>query len=270
VTLSVGLIGFGAIGRAVAQAVEQGAAGDAQVVAVLVRNAGRYREAAPDYPRTITDNEGVFFGRQMDLVVECAGHEAVRRYAAASLRSGRDLLVLSVGAFAEESLLREVVEAAALSGRRVLIPSGAIGGLDAITSAAVGGLEEVTITTRKPPEAWKGTVAEQQTDLAALTEPVCLYSGSAREAAKLFPQNVNVQATLALAGIGLDQTRSQVYADPTVRHNTHEILARGDFGEIRITIGNVPSEGAPKTGRIVAMSVVKAIRNLTAPLVVGL
>jgi aspartate dehydrogenase len=151
-----------------------------------------------------------------------------------------------------------------------MVPSGAIGGLDAISAGAVGGLDEVTIRTRKPPAAWKGTAAETQVDLDRVTEPVLLYSGTAREAAKLYPQNVNVQAALALAGVGMDATRSEVYADPGVRYNTHEIVARGAFGEIRVSIGNVPSEASPKTGRIVAMSMVKAIRNLTAPFVVGL
>ncbi len=268
--INLGLIGFGTVGRAVARAVQEGAAGDARVVAALVRDAAGYQAEAAHHPWTLTDRPELFFAQTMELVVEGAGHEAVRRYAVQSLRSGRNFLALSVGAFADEALLRQVKEAAVAAGRRVLIPSGAIGGLDAITSAAVGGLEEVTITTRKPPGAWKGTVAEQQVDLANLAEATCLYSGPAREAARLYPQNVNVQAALALAGIGMDRTQSRVYADPAVRYNTHEVVARGAFGEIRVTIGNVPSEGSPKTGRIVAMSVVKAIRNLTAPVVVGI
>ena len=269
-TLRIGLIGLGTIGRSIAQAVGEGSAGDAKLAAVLVRDLERHRAEASGQAWKLTNRPEEFFAQESDLVVEGAGHEAVRRYAVESLRRGRDFLTISTGAFADDSLLAEVQEAARASGRRVLIPSGAIGGLDAITAGAVGGLDEVTIVTRKPPRAWKGTVAEQQVELDGLTEPARLYAGPAREAAKLYPQNVNVQAALALAGVGMDRTRSEVYADPGVRHNTHEIVARGRFGEIRITITNIPSESSPKTGRITAMSMVKAIRNLTAPFVVGL
>ena len=268
--IKLGLIGFGAVGSAVAEAIQEGKAGDARLVQVLVRSPQKH--AQDDGSRTwrLTADPDAFFSEPMDLVVETAGHEALRQYAVRALRSGRDLLTISAGAFAEDDLLQQIREEAAASGRRVLIPSGAIGGLDAITSAAVGGLKEVTIITRKPPRAWKGTVAERRVDLSGLTEPVCLYAGPAREAAKLYPQNVNVQATLALAGIGLDATRSAVYADPSVHHNTHEIAARGAFGEIRITISNLASEASAKTGKIVAMSVIKAIRNLTSSFVVGI
>lgn len=268
--LRMGLIGFGVIGRAVARAVQEGSAGDAQIVAVLVRDLDKHGADAASFPWEFTNRPDVFFDHPMDLVVEAAGHEAVRQYAAASLIAGKDFLTLSVGAFADDSLLTQVKETATASGRQILAPSGAIGGLDALTAAAMGGLEEVAITTRKPPQAWRGTIAEQQVDLGSLAEPLCLYEGPAREAARLYPQNVNVQAALALAGIGLDRTHSRVYADPTVRHNTHEILARGSFGELRVTISNVPSEGSAKTGLITAMSLVKAIRYRTAPFVVGL
>lgn len=269
-TLRFGLVGFGAIGKSIGEAVHSGAAGDAGIVSVLVRDAARYAGSAGAHSYRFTSDPESFFAEEMELVVEAAGHQALRDYAVRSLTTGHDFLTISVGAFADSALLDAVVEAARSSGRRVLIPSGAIGGLDAVTAGAVGGLDEVTITTRKPPEAWKGTVAESQMDLASVVEPICVYEGPAREAARLYPQNVNVQAALALSGIGMDRTWSRVFVDPTVRYNTHEITARGSFGELRVTISNVPSEGAAKTGKITAMSMVKAIRNLTAPLVIGL
>lgn len=268
-SLSLGVIGFGAIGRSVCDAVRSGAAGDATVAAILVRDAAKYRAAAPEFAGLLWDEPDGFFAQRMDLVVESAGHEALRKYAVRSLSSGRDYLTVSVGALADDAVLSAVVEAARSSGRRVVVPSGAIAGLDAIAAAAVGGLDEVSITSRKPPQAWKGTAAEKMVDLDSVVEPMCVYEGAARDAAKLFPQNVNVQAALALAGIGMERTRSRVFADPTVQYNTHEIVARGSFGELRVSVSNIPSESNPKTGRITAMSVVKAIRNLTAPLVVG-
>lgn len=267
--IRIGLIGFGTIGGTIARAVEEGRAGQATIAVALVRDLRKHSADAARHPWQFTDDPEAFFAADSNMIVEAAGHEAVRSYAVRSLEAGKDFLTISAGAFANEELLNAARTAATSAGRRVLIPSGAIGGLDAISAAAVGGLDEVIITSRKPPEAWKGTVAEQQVDLTRVTEPVCLYSGPAREAARLFPQNVNVQAALALAGIGMDLTQSRVFADPGVKHNTHEITARGYFGEIRVSISNIPSDTSPKTGRIAALSMIRAIRVLTAPIVVG-
>jgi aspartate dehydrogenase len=264
-TLRVGLIGYGAIGRPLAEAVAAGRAGPVQVSAVLVREPGRY--PAPAGGALLTADPAAFLAAAGELVVEAGGHEALRQYGEAVLRSGRDLMVVSAGAFADDVLLERLQAAARATGRQILIPSGAIAALDVISAGAVGGLDEVTITTRKPPAAWKGTPGEAQA--LAATEPALLYEGPARAGVALFPQNVNVAAALALAGIGLDATTMRVYADPTVTHNTHEVRAHGAFGQVSFVLQNVPSEN-PKTGRIVAMSILKALRNRVAPLVVGL
>jgi aspartate dehydrogenase len=264
-TLRVGLIGYGAIGRPLAEAVAAGQAGPIQITAVLVREPGRY--PPPAGGALLTADREAFLAAAGELVVEAGGHDALRAYGEPVLRSGRDLMVVSAGAFADDELLARLQAAARATGRQILIPSGAIAGLDVISAGAVGGLDEVTITTRKPPAAWKGTPGEAQA--LAATEPVLLYEGPARAGVALFPQNVNVAAALALAGVGLDATAMRVYADPTVTHNTHEVRARGAFGQVSLVLQNVPSEN-PKTGRIVAMSVLKALRNRVAPLVVGL
>jgi aspartate dehydrogenase len=261
----VGLIGYGAIGRPLAESVAAGLAGPVQVTAVLVRDPSRY--PLPAGGALLTTDPAAFLDAPSELVVEAGGHEALRQYGEAVLQSGRDLMVVSAGAFADDALLARLLAAARATGRQMLVPSGAIAGLDVISAGAVGGLDEVTITTRKPPAAWKGTPGEAQA--LAATEPVLLYEGPARAGVALFPQNVNVAAALALAGVGLDATAMRVYADPTVTHNTHEVHARGAFGQVSLTLQNVPSEN-PKTGRIVAMSVLKALRNRVAPLVVGL
>ncbi len=264
--LRVGLIGLGAIGRPLAEAIAAGAAGPVAVTAALVREPSRH--GAVPGGGVLTTDLATFTAQPMDLVVEAGGHDAVRQYGEAMLAAGRDLMVVSVGAFADEALLARLRAAARAAGRQILVPSGAIAGLDIISAAAVGGLDEVSITTRKPPAAWRGTAGEARALTA--TEPVLLYEGPAREGVALFPQNVNVAAALALAGIGLDATAMRVYADPTVTLNTHEVRARGAFGELRLVLQNVPSVENPKTGRIVAMSVLKAVRNRLAPLVVGL
>lgn len=264
--LQVGLIGYGAIGRPLAAGIAAGAAGSVRLAAVLVRDPTRHEPPPGD--ALLTAEPAAFLARPLDLVVEAAGHAALRAHGEAVLAAGCDLLVVSAGAFADDALLERLLAAARRTGRQILVPSGAIGGLDVLGAAAVGGLDEVTITTRKPPAAWRGTPAEA-TALAARA-PVLLYDGPAREGVRRFPQNVNVAAAVALAGIGLDATRMRVYADPTVTHNTHEVRARGAFGEVALTLRNVPTAENPKTGRIVAMSVLKAVRDRRAALVVGL
>ena len=268
--LRVGLISFGSIGSAVAERLRLGEADSCTLVAVLVRGRSldvAKRNRSDDWIAT-TDPD-VFFRQNLDVVVEAAGQRALCHYGARALESGGDLVVTSTGALSDDALRSELVRLARTHGRRVLVSSGAIAGLDGVSAAAMGHVEEVLHITRKPPAAWKGTVAEQQHDLDHLTGPIVLYEGSPRESAQLFPANVNVQTAVALAGVGLDRTRVQVWADPTVEHNIHEVLVRGEFGELRIELKNVPSPENPKTGRLTALAVIKTLRNLAAPLVVG-
>lgn len=268
-SISVGIIGYGTIGKAVAQAMIDGEAGDASLAAVLVRDAATITVDQRELMK-VTDREDAFFGSDPDVVVECAGHEALRLYGERSLERGADLLIVSVGAFADERLMQRITEKAKVYGRRIIVPSAAIGGLDRIAAGAVGGLEEVTLVTTKPPAAWKGTAVEAQVDLDALREPFIAYDGFAREAALRFPESVNVSAALSLAGIGFDRTRVIIAVDPAASGNRHEIEASGRFGRIHVHIENRPSSSNPKTGEIVAMSLIKAIRDMTSPFVIGL
>jgi aspartate dehydrogenase len=260
--LRIGFIGYGTAARQVAAGLRAGQAGEARLAAALVRR----QPPEPLDDILVTTDRARFLAEPLGLVVELAGQEAVRQHGEAVLRSGKDLMVISIGSLADDALYAALREAAEASGRRLLLPSGAIGGLDAISSAAVGGLDEVTLTTRKPPDALQ-TGTERDGALAgALTEPVLMYEGSARRAVQLFPANVNVAAALSLAGVGFDRTMVRIYADPAVTRNTHEVHARGWFGELRFTMMNIPTEN-PKTGRITGLSVLKAIRNLQAPVV---
>lgn len=264
--LQIGLIGLGVSARGLLRRIQDGLAGDVRVVAALVRRPERVDRSLASEMLVTADREE-FLRQPMSLVVEMAGQDAVFEHAEAVLAGGKDLLLISIGALADDALHNRLIEAAKRSGRRIIAPSGAIGGLDAISSAALGGLDEVTITTRKPTRAW-ASGPEMDEQLANATEPVLLYEGPTREAVRRYPANVNVAAALSLAGIGFDRTRIRILADPSVERNTHEVVARGYFGEIRVTIMNVPTEN-PKTGRITALSVLKALRNLQAPLVVG-
>jgi aspartate dehydrogenase len=263
----VGLIGFGTIGRAVARALCRGDVPDAGLAAVFVRSRARLRpEDDAHYGDVFYDDFDAFAAAELDWAVEAGGHEALRQWGPRALAAGIDLVALSAGALADAQFLDDLVAAARSAGRRVLVPSGGIGTLDLLSSAAVGPLDEVRLVTRKPPGALLPPEAAARVVAAGQAE--LLFDGMAREAAARFPENLNICAALALAGIGLDRTRVTVFADPTVERNTHLIKARGYFGDYELTLRNVPSEN-PKTGRIVALSVVKTLRNLTSPLVVG-
>ncbi|WP_020617812.1 aspartate dehydrogenase [Paenibacillus daejeonensis] len=264
----IGIIGLGTIGEDVAAAIHSQLAGAAELAAILVRNRSRWQ----DHPLSpwIFDDPEAFHATKPTIVVESAGHEAVRLYGRDVLANGADLIIVSVGALADETLLSELKAAAEAAGRRIIVPSAAIGGLDRIAAGSLGPMEEVSLTTRKPPKAWYGTVIEREVDLGGLTEPYTAYEGIAREAALLFPESVNVSAALSLAGVGMDETKVKVIVDPGISRNMHEIVASGRFGRIRLELENTPSASNPKTGYIVAMSVVKAIRDQSSVFVIGI
>jgi len=195
---------------------------------------------------------------KLDLVVEAASQEAVGQYAESFLRKGQDLMVMSVGALVDEKLLGSLRKAAEKTGAKLVLPSGAIAGLDGLRSANVGRIDEVTLTTTKPPAGLGVDVKEK----------AILFEGPAREAVKKFPKNVNVAATLSLAGIGFDKTKVRVVADPAVKDNRHEIFVRGEFGEMRVQVDNVPSPQNPKTSYLAAMSAIAAIKRFKESIVV--
>jgi aspartate dehydrogenase len=262
--MRLGLIGCGAIGREVVGAWRAGALGPkVQLVAVLVRRP----RSEPD--SLVTPDPEVFFGQGLEVVLECAGHAAVREHGVRCLDSGADLVLTSIGALTDDQLRQDLEAAAARAGRRLTIASAGIGALDILGAAAIGGLESVRMTVRKDPSAWYGTEAEQLCDLAGLREPVAIYEGSVREGAARYPQNVNIAAAVALAGLGLDRTRLTIVADPTIRSHVVEIEAEGAFGSFRFTEDVVPSADNPKTGKLVAMAVIRTIRQLAAPVVIG-
>jgi aspartate dehydrogenase len=262
--MRLGLIGCGAIGAEVVRAAERGGLGpDVQLAAVLVRRP----RTAPD--PLITHDAEVFFARNLGVVVECAGHRAVQDHGVRCLESGADLVLTSVGALVDDKLRERLEQAAGVRGRRLTIASAGIGALDILGAAAVGGLDRVQMTVRKDPSAWWGTEAEHLCDLASLREPLVIYRGTVREGAARYPQNVNISAAVALAGIGLDRTELTIIADPTIQSHVIEIFAQGAFGSFRFCEDVLPTAENPKTGRLVAMAVIKSIRALTAPVAIG-
>jgi aspartate dehydrogenase len=238
-----------------------GAEDDIDVIGALVADSSKARAAGSP---PICRDTAELLGRQPQVVVEAGGHAALRSHAVPVLRAGVDLLMVSVGALADPELEAAIYAAASQGGGQAVVVSGAIGALDAIAAAAVGGLSQVTHTTRKPA---RSLLSRDEAD--ALLGARELFRGSAREGALLFPESINVAAAVSLAGLGFDRTEVCVLADPGIQRNMHEVYARGDFGELRFTIENVPSEDNPRTGRLVAMSVVHALRRRRAPLAVG-
>ncbi len=263
--LRLGLIGYGAIGLHVREAMAAGRIEGVELRAALVRRPRTEVTSRPD----ITHDPDRFFDYAMDVVVECAGHDAVRAHAERVLENGMDLLVTSVGAFTDTALYERVLAAARHNGKRLILPSAGIGAIDILSAAAVGGLDSVTVTVRKDPSAWKGTAAQDLVDLDSLQQPHVVFDGPVREGARLYPQNVNISAAVALAGIGLDRTRVVIVADPTIATHVVEVDAAGAFGRFRFMEDVAVSAENRKTGRIVAMALVKTVRQLASTLVVG-
>lgn len=273
-SLAVGLLGFGTIGREIARAVAEGQL-DVDLAAVSDHHPGEAGDALEglfgrDPPPVVSTLDDLT--AEAELVVEAAGGTAVDEAAVDVLGAGCDLLVMSVGAFADQGLFDRVLDAARRNDAVVHAPSGAIAGLDAVKTAAVtGDLEAVSLTTTKPPGGLAGGpyVSEHGIDLDAIDQPTTVFEGSAREAAPAFPSNINVAMVLALAGIGPDRTEVRIVADPDETNNVHHIEASGHVGEIETTVRNVPSPTNPKTSYLAAVSAIETLRGMTTTLRVG-
>ncbi|MDB5903375.1 MAG: putative L-aspartate dehydrogenase [Betaproteobacteria bacterium] len=256
-TCTVALIGSGAIACVMARSLlEQHP--QVRLVGALDQNVARARQRM-DARIPLTASLDELLGWGPELVVECAGHAALAEHGAAVLTRGVDLLVASVGALARPELESALRAAALTGGTHIRIPSGAIGGLDALASARVGGLDSVRYVGRKPVNAWRGTPAEKVIDLDTVTTATVIFEGSARDAALTYPQNANVTAATALAGIGFDATHVTLYADPAARGNEHQIDAEGRFGSFRFSVINVPLPENPKTSSLAAYSLLRCV-----------
>ena len=264
--LKVGLAGLGAVGLDVARRLEGGIVGLA-LAAVSARDQDKARRNLPDAGSRIPIVEPEALAETCDIVVECLPPKLFRNLAVSVIERGRIFMPLSVGQLLDNW---DLVDLAKAKGARILVPTGALLGLDAVRAAAEGTIHAVTMITRKPPGGLEGApyLVANNISVRNLTEPKKVFDGTAREGARGFPANVNVAAALSLAGIGPDKTRLEIWADPALTRNTHRIEVDADSARLSMMIENVPSEN-PRTGKITALSTVAALRGLVAELKVG-
>jgi aspartate dehydrogenase len=265
-TTRVAIAGLGTIGRALARALDDGVPGLA-LSAVAARDAGK--------AQAWLEAEGIdcpvvalaAMPDHADLAVECAPAALIADICRPMLEAGKQVMVLSCGALLPRP---ELIDLAKAHGGRIMVPTGGLLGLDAVAAAAEGTIHSVRMTTRKPPNGLAGApyVVANGISVEGLNEAKRVFSGTAREAAAGFPANVNVAAALSLAGIGPDRTMIDIWADPAVTRNCHMIEVDADAARFTLSIENVPSDN-PKTGKIVALSVLATLRKLHTPLSVG-
>jgi aspartate dehydrogenase len=264
--LRVAIAGLGAIGSKVGTALDQGIEG-LRLSAVAVRDATKHAaflNGLRHRPMVLPVDQ---LGDAADIIVECAPSRHLRAIVEPAVRRGRAAVVVSAGALLDNV---DLIDLARAGGGRILVPTGALIGIDAVNAASLGTIHSVKMVTRKPIDGLKGApfIVENNIDIDHLREPLKLFEGSAREAAKGFPANVNVAVALSLAGIGPDRTEVQVWADPTVTRNVHRIEVEADSARFSMAIENIPSEN-PRTGRITALSVIALLRKQRATLCVG-
>ncbi len=268
---TIALIGCGAIGTSLATALSERRIPNAKLVALY--------DLVPERARGLAKNlkQPVLIGKSADdllslkpnLCVEAASQAAVREHAERILTSGVDLLIMSTGALLDRQLYEQLRDAAERHHRRIYVPTGAIGGIDAIRATAIGGLQEVTLITRKPPQSLAGApfFTTHKVDLSKISEPQQIYEGPAGEAIALFPANVNVAAILSLAGLGAEKTQVRIIADPSIKMNIHRIEAAGNSGRITIELENQPHPMNPKTSFLAVLSALELLREICNPMI---
>lgn len=265
-TRRIAIAGLGAIGMAVAEALEKGIP-NCRLTAVSANDKERARQRLAHFKTPVEVVDIDQLEAFADVVVECCPAEFLEDVCLPFVKAGKTALVLSSGALLDFPAL---IEVARENGGQIIVPSGALLGLDAVSAAAEGTIHSVKMVTRKPVKGLAGApfLTERNLEIADIKEPILLFNGTPREAIKGFPANLNVAVSLSWAGIGPDRTSLEIWADPNITRNTHRIDVDADSARLSLTIENIPSEN-PKTGRITALSVISSLRKLGAPLRVG-
>jgi aspartate dehydrogenase len=269
--LKIGVFGCGAIGTELCKAIDSGHIG-VELYAIY----DRHEQSTIDLKEQLKNTdpkvlEIVEMVKHVDLVVECASQQAVYEVVPTALHAKCNIMVISVGAFADKKLLDTTFDIAKEYGCKVYFPSGAIVGLDGLTSASAASIYSVTLTTQKHPRSLEGApyIVQNNIDLDSIKGKTVLFEGMASEAVKAFPANVNVAASLSIAGIGFDKTKVKIIANPALTRNIHEITVEGEFGMFTTRVENVPAPSNPKTSYLAALSAISTLKKIADPLQVG-
>jgi aspartate dehydrogenase len=254
--LTFTLVGFGAIGRAIYKRLQANPSFYISAIVVRSANVSALQTELGSLVRIVDKVPS-----DATLVIECAGHEALKAHVMPALRRGIECGVLSVGALSEVGLPEALEASAAQGNTQVHLLSGAIGGIDAIAAAKIEGIVKLTYRGRKPPLGWKGSAAEQLIALDCITQATTFFNGSARDAASQYPKNSNVAATIALAGLGLDSTQVELVADPGITENIHEISIDGAFGSMQLVMKGKPLADNPRTSALTVLSALRFLHN---------
>ena len=259
----IALLGCGAIGTQIAIAIDSGKipAHLTQIYDQSIESAEKLVSNLKSKP-TIVQNSHLLSSGPVDLVVEAASQQAVKDVALSVIQNKKDLMLMSVGALLDNSILDVLSDACKDFSKTIYLPSGAIAGLDALKSVK-DELESISLTTTKPPSSLKGAkfFETSNIDLEKIEKTTTIFEGNAEEAVKLFPANINVAALLSLVGIGSKNTKVKIVADPNTTKNTHQIDAYGKFGKMNFLIQNEPDENNPKTSRLAILSAIQTLRN---------
>ncbi len=266
-TLRIAIAGLGAIGAVVARRLDLGIEG-LSLAAVAGRDLGKTAAAVAAFQSRPQVMPSTRLGEVADVVVDCAPGPQLGEIAEPALDRGRIVITANAAALLERM---DLVDRARKNGGRIIVPTGALLGLDAVRAAAESQIQSVTMITRKPPNGLVGApyLVQHNIDVMSFKESTRVFAGTAREAARGFPANVNVAAALSLAGIGADATRIEIWAEPTSGRNQHTIEVEADAARFTMTISGVPSAENPRTGRLTPLSVIACLKSLVSPLRVG-
>ena len=264
----VGIVGYGSIGKEIIEATRRHEIPNARIVALFDKESTVFNSVDYDTGELhlFSDFDEFYNSKiysNIDIILECASKGAVKEYGKKIIKSKKDLIVLSVGAFSDEGYLRELQNLSKLNNTRILIPTGAIAGLDSIRSVKKY-LNTVTIVTTKNPKSLVGApyFKSSKIRIDEISKETVLFEGNAADAIELFPANVNVAVSIALAGIGLVKTQVKIVADPTLSVNKHEIVGEGAFGKLHIVVQNIPSPSNPRTSYLASLSAIECLRGL--------
>ena len=268
--MRVGIIGLGGIGNSVITSLHHASLlSELEIVGVLVKSSSdkSFYDKTNKSIRSFNTCEELLSQRP-DVIAECADHTAVQAYAEDILTAGIKLVCISIGALADEKLYERLKNAAVAGNTSMILPSGAVGGIDALSAARLSGINRVCYTCRKPPKVWRGTPAEDKINLDELKHGECFYRGNARDAALQYPKNSNVAATIALAGIGFEATEVNLIADPDLSQNCHEVEVDAISGSFNISLSGHSLPENPKSSALAAYSVANCLMKLDTAIVI--